>query len=394
MIPRFSYSFSLRKAWRAVTDLGKEPTSREEQYNSLFPGSTVYELSSARQGLTICLSALQLGKNARVGVQPYTCSSVLVAIEAAGCRPVFIDINSQLTLDSHDLAQKINTLDALLVTHTFGIAADIDAIKKIVGRLPVIEDCAHAFLCKLDGQYLGTQFDLAVFSFGNGKFPAMGSGGLLVVNTPTYKQAVSRAMGQLKKNTFVGELTYIVRQLAYSVIFSRIGYQIRYRFIEPYTKERGRSITKLPVATYGMATTVKQRIRREWAELVIASARQRQLAVASMNIPTTRLEWLYNPDVDSNCFTLACLTDERDQLYTFLVKRGIGAGKHFQQAQFWATAFGYEAGSCPAFERILPQILTLPCHYTLTTRDAARIEQALIDYEQISVSMARRIDSL
>ena len=393
MIPRFAYSFSLRKAWRAVTDLGKEPLSREGQYNSLFPGSAVYELSSARQGLTICLAALQLGKNARVGVQPYTCSSVLMAIEAAGCRPVFIDINRQLTLDIQDLARKVNTLDALLVTHTFGIAADIDAIKKITRRLPVIEDCAHAFLCKLNGRYLGTQFDLAVFSFGNGKFPVMGSGGLLVVNTPTYYQAVSRAIGQLKKSPIVGELTYIVRQLAYSVIFSRIGYQIRYRFIEPYMKERGKSIAKLPVAAHGMPIAVKQRIRREWAEWAIASTRQRQLAVASMNV-TTRLEWLYNPDTESNSFTLACLTEERDQLYTFLVKRGIGAGKHFQQSQVWAMAFGYAPGSCPAFEQILPQLLTLPCHYRLTTRDAARIKQALVDYEQISLAAAHKVDRL
>ena len=150
----------------------------------------------------------------------------------------------------------------------------------------------------------------------------------------------------------------------------------------------------MPLSTYGMLTAVKQRIRQEWAELPVASARQRQLAVASMNVPTTRLRWLYNPDIDSNCFTLACLTEERDQLYTFLVQRGIGAGKHFQQAQCWAMAFGYEAGSCPAFERILPQLLTLPCHHTLTTRDAARIKQALIDYEQISLATAHKVDSL
>ena len=89
-----------------------------------------------------------------VGVQPYTCSSVLTAIVAAGYQPLFIDINEQLTLDGDDLKRKLTQLNALIVTHTFGTPANIDQIKRLAGHLPILEDCAHAFLSRYENVLL------------------------------------------------------------------------------------------------------------------------------------------------------------------------------------------------------------------------------------------------
>ena len=162
MIPRFNYSFSVRNALAAL--FAKE-TAGAPVYSRLFPAAVVHEISHARAGIVYALAALQLRNNAQIGVQPYTCSTVLVAIQRAGFIPVFIDINKTLTLDVDDLMVKVSDLDALIVTHTFGIPANISRIREIVGNLPVIEDCAHAFSCRYQGVQVGNFFDMAVFSF-------------------------------------------------------------------------------------------------------------------------------------------------------------------------------------------------------------------------------------
>ena len=163
MIPRFNYRFSPRDAWHSLQSLTMPVSPVADTLSKLFPGALLHEISSARVGICYALRAFGLRPDAQVGVQPYTCSSVLSAIVAANCQPVFIDINEQLTLDVDDLQRKLPQLDALIVTHTFGIPANISLIQQVAGHLPILEDCAHAFLGRHDGAWLGSFFDAAVF---------------------------------------------------------------------------------------------------------------------------------------------------------------------------------------------------------------------------------------
>ena len=89
---------------------------------------------------------------------------------------------------------------------------------------------------------------------------------------------------------------------------------------------------------------------------------------------------MYNPDPDSSCFALVCLHASRDELFNHLVRSGIGAGKHFQHAPRWAAAFGYQRGTCPTFDRLTEQIVTIPCHDSLTPDELSIIDKALAQY--------------
>ncbi len=390
MIPRFNYSFSVREAWNALTALFANERPGTPVYAGLFPAATVHDISSARAGIVYALAALQLRNNARIGVQPYTCSSVLVAIQRAGFIPVFIDIDETLTLDVSDLAAKITRLDALIVTHTFGIPANISRIKEIVGNRPVIEDCAHAFGCRYEGTQVGNFFDMAVFSFGNGKFPNLGGGGLLVVNTQRYAQAVSERVGQLKPNTLPGELSFIGRQLLYSLLYSRVGYQILYRFFSAKLARRGRQIDIRSGPENQVYRTIWQRLRTNVAKTGAASVRQRQNALTIIHAHNDAFQFVYNPDPASTCFALVCLHEHRDDLFNHLIQSGIGAGKHFQHAPVWASAFDYQRGTCPTFDRLVGQIITIPCHEALTPTDLSIINQALARYEKRAAHSERR----
>jgi perosamine synthetase len=70
--------------------------------------------------------------------------------------------------------------DTIIVTHTFGVPA---VIKTRNLRLPsIIEDCSQALGSYVNGQHVGLQGDIGIFSFGPSKMITTGSGGMLVTN--------------------------------------------------------------------------------------------------------------------------------------------------------------------------------------------------------------------
>lgn len=389
MIPRFHYSFPLPELFGSIKALFRPKAANTTHYQPLFPTSQVYEISSARAGITYSLRALGLRPNAGIGVQPYTCSSVMVAIREVGYRPVFIDINRTLTLDCNDLTHKLTDLDALIITHTFGIPADIRRIKELTGNLPVIEDCAHAFSCYYNGIQLGNFFDMAVFSFGNGKFPALGSGGLVVVNNNQYAAAISEIIGNLNEHTWRSEWQFISRQLLNSLLYSRLGYDVMYRFFNPPSSNRRKKPDIRLADNKKMHRTVQWRLKKNSDIIPLRAAKQKQNALTIAYTNLSAFDFVYHPDPDSNCFALVCLSAFRDDLYKHLIRSGVGAGKHFQYAGIWASTFGYQTGDCPTFDQLIEQIITIPCSYSLSQPDLSVITNALSQYAAMKLTFSR-----
>jgi dTDP-4-amino-4,6-dideoxygalactose transaminase len=70
------------------------------------------------------------------------------------------------------------------VTHLFGNPCEMEEILELARarRIPVIEDCAQAFLARYDGHLLGTMGTIGCFSLQQGKHITTGEGGLVVTN--------------------------------------------------------------------------------------------------------------------------------------------------------------------------------------------------------------------
>ncbi|GAB3513246.1 hypothetical protein GCM10027341_55030 [Spirosoma knui] len=377
MIPRFTTSFSIRDAWGAVEALWADELPGTPLYVPLFPAAATYEVRSARAGMTYALGALQLKPGARIGVQPYTCSSVMNAIQAAGFRPVFVDVDETLTLDINDLVRKVTHLDALIVTYTFGRVANIEQIRALTQNIPVIEDCAHAFGTRYEGVPVGNFVDMAVFSFGLGKFPALGGGGLLVVNNRQYVPSVSEQVRQFKPIPMPGELAFIGRQLINSLLYSRAGYELMYRLFKTRLMNRGKQPDNQADLGNAMPRVVQWWLRSNTDRVEAAFAKQRRNALAIIRKHNATFRFVQNQGPDSGCFALVCVTESRDALFDHLVESGIAAGKHFQYAPLWAAQFGYQRGDCPTFDRLAEQIVTIPCHDALTQDDLSSIDESL-----------------
>lgn len=75
---------------------------------------------------------------------------------------------------------------ALVVTHIFGHAADLDALNRVCARwnLRLIEDAAEALGTFYHGRHVGSDSMLAALSFNGNKVMTTGGGGAILTNDP------------------------------------------------------------------------------------------------------------------------------------------------------------------------------------------------------------------
>ena len=119
------------------------------QIEAFFGGGRCFLLSKGRVGLYAGLRALGLPPGSKVLMPGYTCVVVPAAVQHAGLRPVYVDIDPDTyNLDAKRLDDAAGGgLSAVIVQHTYGIPADMEAIGAwaLSRSLPVIEDCCHTF---------------------------------------------------------------------------------------------------------------------------------------------------------------------------------------------------------------------------------------------------------
>lgn len=140
--------------------------------------------NSGRSAMMAILHSLNFEKGDEVLVQAFTCNAVPNPILWEGLKPVYVDCNiGDFNMSVEDLRQKITKKSrAVVVQHTFGLPADLDAIDKVCqeNNLILIEDCAHALGATYKGRLVGTFGAAAFFSFSRDKVISSVYGGMAV----------------------------------------------------------------------------------------------------------------------------------------------------------------------------------------------------------------------
>ncbi len=82
------------------------------------------------------LKAFEIGDGDEVLVQAFTCVAVPNSVRWTSAKPVYVDIDNTYNIDPSDDAQKITPkTKAIIVQHTFGTPADMDAIISLRVRI-------------------------------------------------------------------------------------------------------------------------------------------------------------------------------------------------------------------------------------------------------------------
>lgn len=126
------------------------------------------------------------GKRKKVGIQVYTCSTVLDAIRSEEDEAIFLDVDiSYYTSRIDEIRSKIHLMDILVLTHLFGIPnPDYLAIKELCRENGVIliDDLCQTFHAKIGETYLEDLSDNYFYSFFYDKPISMLAGGMLKVS--------------------------------------------------------------------------------------------------------------------------------------------------------------------------------------------------------------------
>jgi len=246
---------------------------------------------------------------------------------------------------------------AIIVTHAWGLPADMDPIIKIAQRheLLVIEDCAHAILARYKGRCAGSLGDIGSFSFQASKQMSLGDGGMATTND----KELSR-----KLDLHAGAPT-----------FQSIGYGLHYNYrMNELTSAVGQAqLERLPQLVEGL-----KRNARHYNEAV------------------SGCKWLYAQNADyadhTYHFWAATFEGERvgislDRFSEAVKKSGLSANigytqmpayrhpvieqrlAHIFQCKNVSGRIQYPDGLCPIAERIIPRIVII---YTLKSEEEAK----------------------
>ncbi len=123
---------------------------------------------------------------------PITDMGAITPIIYQAAIPVFADVDPlTYNITAETIAPKISRrTKAIIVTHLFGNACDMDPIMELARRhnLPVIEDTCQAYLAEYKGRLLGTIGDIGCFSLQQGKHMTTGEGGIVVSKNGQYSR--------------------------------------------------------------------------------------------------------------------------------------------------------------------------------------------------------------
>ena len=144
-------------------------------------------VNSWTNGAVATLLAMDIGPGDEVIVPAMTFIATANVVELVGAKPIFIDCDSETLLVTPELIREAITekTKAIIPVHMYGQMCDIKAIKQIIPsgqKIAIIEDCAHSFEAKFNGERPGKYSDAAIFSFYATKNVTCGEGGAIITN--------------------------------------------------------------------------------------------------------------------------------------------------------------------------------------------------------------------
>ena len=328
--------------------LGPAVESFERDFAAYCGAAEAVGVNSGTSALHVALLAAGVGPGDEVITVPFTFVATVAAIEHAGARPVFVDIDPEYyTMDPSALARAITPrTKAVVPVHLFGQPADMDPICEIARRhnLVVIEDACQAHGAEYKGRRAGSIGDIGCFSFYPGKnLGAYGEGGAAVTSHPPYAETMRLLRSWGEKTRY----EHLIRGFNYrmdGIQGAVLGVKLRY--LERWTEDRRR----------------------------VAATYRRLLAGTAVQTPRER------PDVRHVYHLYAVRLPQRDGWRARLHEMGVQTGVHYPVPVHLQPAYrdlGYRTGDFPVAEAVAHEVLSLPVFPEMTDAQVEAVSSVL-----------------
>ena len=334
----------LRSGWYI---LGNEVSAFEDEFAKYVGAKYCVGLASGLDALWIAMRLLGICAGDEVLVQGNTYIATVMGITMNGATPVFVEPDEHFGMDKDKIEKFINEkTKAILVTHLYGMASDMDEIVRICKKynLKLVEDCAQAHGAMYKGKKVGTFGDIGCFSFYPSKnLGAFGDAGAVVVND------------EILANEFK--------------IFRNYGSERRY-----YNKVVGAN-SRLDEIQAGL---LRVRLRH------LEDLNEERIKIAerySHEIKNNKLK-LPKPMEETTCvwhqYVVRC--EERDLLKAYLEEKEIGTIIHYPIPPHLADAYkylGHKKGDYPITEHLAGTVISIPIYNGMTEEEQTYVIDAL-----------------
>ncbi|MHB8277143.1 MAG: DegT/DnrJ/EryC1/StrS family aminotransferase, partial [Candidatus Humimicrobiaceae bacterium] len=167
--------------------LGENVTRFENNFSNYLGAKHAIGVGSATEALFLALKAIGIKNGDEVITVANTAVPTVSAIDFAGAKPVFIEIEeSSYNINPKRIENRITLkTKAIIPVHLYGNPCNMDTIIQIAQKydLKVIEDSAQAHGAEYKGKKVGTFGDFGAFSFYPSKnLGANGDAGMVVTN--------------------------------------------------------------------------------------------------------------------------------------------------------------------------------------------------------------------
>ncbi|MBL8816753.1 MAG: DegT/DnrJ/EryC1/StrS family aminotransferase [Planctomyces sp.] len=204
----------------------------EVEFAKMLGAKFAYACSSGTAAVHCAIAAINPEPGDEIITTSITDMGALTPILYQGAIPVFADVDpNTYNVTARTIERCISDrTKAIIVTHLFGNPCEMHAIMELARsrNIPVIEDCAQAFLSTYGDQYVGTIGSVGCFSLQQGKHITTGEGGIVVTND----EAIARRMylyinkawgyGDAKPDHYFIALNYRMSELQGAVALAQL----------------------------------------------------------------------------------------------------------------------------------------------------------------------------
>jgi dTDP-4-amino-4,6-dideoxygalactose transaminase len=331
--------------------LGRRTAAFEEEFAAFCGARRAIGVANGTDAIELVLRAMELPPGSFVATVSNTAVATVSAIERAGCRPLFVDIDEEdFTISPDALEEVLKSSDgaqvkAVVAVHLFGHPADVERLRAITEPrgIRLIEDCAQAHGASVDGRRTGSLCEAAAFSFYPTKnLGAIGDGGAITTDDEALAERIS-----------------CLRQY---------GWKTRYVSAFPGVNSR---LDELQAAILSVKLAHLEEDNRARAE---AAAIYSKLLDGVCRVPKTR------PGRIHAWHQYVIRVPERDLVAKALAERGCGSAVHYPVPIHKQDAYLAAPAPLPlrATERVMAEILSLPMHQHLGVDDARTVAENLV----------------
>ncbi|MEO7510234.1 MAG: DegT/DnrJ/EryC1/StrS family aminotransferase, partial [Gemmatimonadaceae bacterium] len=319
-----------------------EPVERLEQgVAALSQAKHAIGCANGTDAIILALRALDVGRGDEVVTTPFTFFATAGTVHNVGATPVFADIDPKTFNISPAAAAAAVTprTKAIIPVDLFGQMADLEQIRALAPKVPIIEDAAQSIGASrmIGGRRVmaGEAAEIGTFSFFPSKnLGGYGDGGMLVTQDDTLAVRLKRLR---------------VHGGAKQYFHDEVGYNSRLDALQAAVLA-----AKLPHLSH-------------WSAGRRANAAYYDSAFA--DVPEIATPYI-DPANESIFNQYTIRVEKRDALQAHLKATGIGSAVYYPLPLHLQPCFeylGYKAGQFPESERAAREVLSLPVFPELTS---------------------------